>query len=94
MSWFDEYEDRERERIFRHLQKAKPGTEEYKRLQTLLGGYEIIDEKRRGGRIQPVDWLRFGGTLAVTVLTVGADHYLPAIGGKLKIGEYAMRLFK
>lgn len=93
-NWFNQAANYERKRIFDLLHETQPGTAEYRELQRLLGGYEIIDEKRRQGKIQPIDAMKWLGTATITVAALTADMWIPALGGKLKIVEFGLKLFK
>lgn len=94
MNWFKDCENYERKRIFEALRKAKPGSVEYRDLQNLLVEYEVIDEKRRQGKITQADILKWTATAAVTLVALHADTLIPVIGTKLKIAEFGLRLFK
>lgn len=87
-------EEAEKRKIYEKLSKTEPGTKEYRELQAQLGAFEIMDEKRKSGSIKPVDVFKFTGTLVTTGLVITADQWFPLVGQKLKLGEFAQKLFK
>lgn len=92
--WFKEYEDFERRKIFACMSACTPGSEEYKMLQEALYEYELIDEKRRQGKLTQTDVMKILAMSAALWLALNADMLIPALGGKLKITEFALRFLK
>ena len=86
--------EKEQKRIYEQMQKVDPGSKEYRELQTQLGAYEIMSEKRRSGKLTAKDWLQFGATLTGTGLIIFADQLIPMAAQKLKLQEFATKIFK
>ena len=94
MNWFKEAENVERKKILQMMREMNPTDKRYRELQSLLGGFEIIDEKRRQGRITQQDLLRHGCTILVAGAVITADAWIPIVGQKIKLGEFALRFLK
>lgn len=84
----------ERRRIQEALTKCEPGTEEYAKLLKQRESLEDIEAKRRDGRIKATDWLKVFVGIMTTTGVILADFWIPAIAGKLKLGEMAKHIFK
>lgn len=87
-------ETKQKERLLEALDKTKPGTPEYAELQKQLGAFTIMEEKRSSGKVKPVDVFKFGGTLLSTGLLITADQWAPRVFEKVKLSEFAGKLFK
>lgn len=87
-------ETREQERLLEALGKTKPGTPQYSELQKQLGAFTIMEEKRSSGKVKAIDIFKFGGTLVSTGLLITADQWAPRVFEKVKLSEFAGKLFK
>lgn len=95
---FEAAAEKEAERIYEKLSKCEPGTKEYRELQSQLGAYEIMKEKRKSGVVSKSEWLKFIlnflATATLTGITLTADYWIPMLSSKLKIEEFVKRLVK
>lgn len=91
---FNDMANAQRERILKELDKTKPGTQEYSKLQNQLGAFDIMEEKQSSGKVKASDWLKFAGTMVSTGLIITADQWIPAVGNKLRLSEFVGKLFR
>lgn len=84
----------EKQRLAEKLAKTEPGTAAYAELQKQLGGFTIMEEKDRDGKMTPADWVKLGGTLVSTGLVITADQWFPQVAGKLRLSDFVGKLFK
>lgn len=92
--YFKRAADTERRRILIELRKTKPGTGQYRELQSQLGAYDLMEEKQNQGDIKPVDVFKFGGNLFITGVVLTADQWFPAVASKLKLVDFATKLIR
>lgn len=92
--YFKRAADTERRRILIELRKTKPGTGQYRELQSQLGAYDLMEEKQNIGDIKPVDLFKFGGNLFITGVVLTADQWFPAVAAKLKLVDFATKLIR
>ena len=92
---FENLADREAKRIYEKLAKTEPGSKEYRELQSQLGAYEIMKEKRNSGKVSKSQWQKMCLEFVFsTILMLGAatsDLWFPNVMQKLKLEETIVR---
>ena len=92
--FFKKAADEQRKRLLEKLNQTEPGTDAYSKLQSQLGAYDIMEEKQASGNVTPADWIKLGATVITTAVVVTADQWIPAVGSKLRLGEFCTKLLK
>ena len=95
---FEKLADAQAKRIYEKLEKTEPGSKEYRELQSQLGAFEIMKEKRNAGKISKSQWAKicveFVFSTLIMLGAVTSDIWMPHAFEKLKLGEFATKTIK
>lgn len=84
----------ERRRLMSMLSQAKPGSDEYEKLQKEIFKLEEIEEKRLDGHIKPKDVFGAALTVVTTGAVITADSWIPSVNRYLHLEDFVKKLFK